>query len=909
MKNILLTLTLLTAWVCNAQVTFTNMSSLLQPVNGSYGNLASDMNGDHLDDIVRVASDGIYIDYQQAGGGFLGLFYPMPITNLPSWSICAADIDANGYNDLCLGAGNAVSFVYANDNGTGYTEVAHPEYIFTQRTTFADIDNDGNLDAFANHDVDQCHPYRNVNGELVLDFSLIQTLDAGGNYAAIWVDYDNDWDQDLYITKCRGGAAWGDAQRINLLYKNNGDGTFTEAGVEANLNDGNQSWVTCFEDFDNDGDFDAFIVNHYSSDVPGGSANKFMRNNGDGTFTDIIASTGINASDLGAWNADAWDFDNNGFVDIYSEMATNWYWNNGDGTFTSGPGTGFTRGGVGDFNNDGYLDVISGNSLWMNDAGQNHYIKFNLEGILSNRSALGARIEIYGDFGMQVREVRSGESFSPGSTLTEHFGLGSYTSIDQVIIKWPSQQVTTINNPAIDQTHYILEASCMNPPISISAMGSTEICPGETVTLSAPAASSYTWNTGANTATLEVSESGSYYVVTFDANECAAVSNNIIVTVIEESNPTIQMIGESVACEGEEVILTSSEAASYVWSEGSSGQSIVVTETGDYFVQVSGQCSGVFYTSDAVHVEILSAPAPVANDVTINVNATATLVAAGENLQWYDSSDLSNVVGTGNTFTTPAITANTSYWVQSETIYGGESQLGGLLSYDVNAGGAPSTGGVLFFNADEPFTLEQVTVYVPASATAGPRTIQLFDASNAVIQELIVDCAMGENILTLNFDVPAGNALSIGCAENNLFRTNSGVMYPYSIGDIGEIYGSTNGAGYYYYFYNWQIRKQSFTCVSEPTEVAIFVVGLDDISEIHEEVIYPNPSSDVVNFRWTGNVSQIIISDATGKQVKSIACNGKGSMQMVSNLPAGIYCAEFVSNERIVRKSFMVTSK
>lgn len=909
MKKIILSLAIIAPIICNAQVTFTNMASLLQPVNGSYGNLASDMNGDHLDDIVRVAADGIYIDYQQPGGGFQGAFYPMAIVNLPSWSICAADIDANGYNDLCLGAGNAVSFVYANDSGTGYTEVAHPEYIFTQRTTFADIDNDGNLDAFANHDVDQCHPYRNVNGELVLDFSLIQTLDVGGNYAAIWVDYDNDWDQDLYITKCRGGAAWGDAQRINLLYKNNGDGTFTEAGAEANLNDGNQSWVTCFEDFDNDGDFDAFIVNHYSGDVPGGSANKFMRNNGDGTFTDIIASTGINAEDLGAWNADAWDFDNNGYVDVYSEMATNWYWNNGDGTFTAGASTGFTRAGIGDFNNDGYMDAISGNSLWMNDGNQNHYIKFNLEGIVSNRSALGARIEIYGDFGMQVREVRSGESFSPGSTLSEHFGLGSFTSVDQVIIKWPSQQVTTINNPAIDQTHYILEASCMNPPIAIAASGATEICPGQSVILTAPSASTYTWNTGANTSTLEVTESGSYYVVAFDASGCAAVSNNIVVTVIEESLPTIQMIGESVACEGEEVILTSSAAATYEWSEGSNGQSIVVSETGDYYVQVSGQCSGVFYTSEMIHVEILSAPAPVANDITVNANSTATLVAAGENLQWYDSSDLTNSVGSGSTFTTPVITNNTSYWVQSETTYGGEAQVGGMLAYNINSGGLPSTGGVLFFNATEPFTLEQVTVNVPSTSSAGPRTIQLFDASNAVIQELIVDCDLGENVITLNFDVPAGNALSIGCAENNLFRTNAGLAYPYSIGDIGEIYGSTNGTGYYYYFYNWQIRKQSFTCLSEPTEVEITVVGIESNESLYTNDIYPNPATETLNFRWSGSMDIIILRDAAGQQVATLNCNGKQMLSISPKLADGFYSAEFVSGANRQRKSFVIIGK
>ena len=55
---------------------------------------------------------------------------------------------------------------------------------------------------------------------------LMPTLAIGGNYQSMWTDYDNDGDQDLYIAKCRGGALEGDPQRINLLYKNNGDGTF-----------------------------------------------------------------------------------------------------------------------------------------------------------------------------------------------------------------------------------------------------------------------------------------------------------------------------------------------------------------------------------------------------------------------------------------------------------------------------------------------------------------------------------------------------------------------------------------------------------------------------------------------------------------------------------------------------------
>ncbi|MFM7814885.1 MAG: FG-GAP repeat domain-containing protein, partial [Flavobacteriales bacterium] len=137
MKNLYSSSMILAFVLCasyaQTQVTFTDMGSMLQSIGTvSYADCAADMDGDGYDDVVRVVSNGIYIDYQQANGSFAPAFFPMSITNLPSWSICAADIDGNGYTDLLLGAGNAVSFVYANDNGTGFIEDAHPEYIFTQ---------------------------------------------------------------------------------------------------------------------------------------------------------------------------------------------------------------------------------------------------------------------------------------------------------------------------------------------------------------------------------------------------------------------------------------------------------------------------------------------------------------------------------------------------------------------------------------------------------------------------------------------------------------------------------------------------------------------------------------------------------------------------------------------------------
>jgi len=176
-------------------VTFTNSSSQLANIGsgGFVPDCAVDMNNDGLDDVVRVRNNGLSIDYQNAGGGFSHFLFPMNWQNFPDWSIAAGDIDGNGYNDLLFGGGSRVSFVYANSSGSAYTEDFHSQYIFSQRSTFSDIDNDGDLDAFVCHDVDESHPYENDGtGTLTLNQNLIQTADMPGNYAAQWCDFDND---------------------------------------------------------------------------------------------------------------------------------------------------------------------------------------------------------------------------------------------------------------------------------------------------------------------------------------------------------------------------------------------------------------------------------------------------------------------------------------------------------------------------------------------------------------------------------------------------------------------------------------------------------------------------------------------------------------------------------------------
>ncbi|WP_130734762.1 FG-GAP-like repeat-containing protein [Flavobacterium sp. J27] len=417
-----------------------------------------DMDGDYLDDIVTVSTNTMTIHKQKTTGGFISSTISLPgLTATPSWSIAAGDYDKNGFNDLVFGSGSRLTIVKADATGTNYTEVPYPQYIFTQRTNFVDIDNDGNLDLWACHDVAQSHSYRNMgSGDLVFDTSLMPTLAVGGNYQSMWSDYDNDGNIDMYLAKCRGGAPVGDAQRINLLYKNNGDGTYTESGALAGINDGSQSWSTAIEDFDNDGDMD-FLLSNISD------TNKFYLNNGDGTFTDIYATTGIDPQ-VGSWEIQAGDFNNDGWIDFLWQNGKEMYLNNGDLTFT-GYDLNFSEGGIGDLNNDGFLDVQFGNTIYFNTPNTNHWIKINLQGIVSNRNGIGARVEIYGNWGKQIREIRSGHGFSHQSTMNAHFGIGSETTVDQVIIRWPSGIVDVIDTPNSDQALTVIEGSS---PLSVA---------------------------------------------------------------------------------------------------------------------------------------------------------------------------------------------------------------------------------------------------------------------------------------------------------------------------------------------------------------------------------------------------------------------------------------------------------
>jgi hypothetical protein len=435
-------------------------SQVVAGIAGGYNNCIVDMNGDNKDDIVSAMdATHLNITYQQEGGTFTTTNFTVPNTTvLPSWSIAAGDYDNNGYNDLIYGSGSGVCFLKANSDGTGFTSDRKAQSYLVQRTNFVDINNDGKLDAFACDDNSPNRYYINDGTTLNHNQGGLGDFATGGNYGSIWFDYNNDGKIDMFIAKCGQGGS-GVGGNINQMYKNNGDGTYTNVAATANLADPEQTWSSAVGDFNNDGWMDIVVgVNSTSN----GNTN-VKRNNGDGTFTSVTAGSGFDTITAMGREYVAHDFDNDGFLDVLGSGNTIMF---GDGNFhfTANPNTyplnAYNK-PVGDLNDDGFLDIQNGTSVLFNNGNSNKWIKINLQGIQSNRNGIGARVEIYGAWGKQIRDVQSGTGFRNMSSLTTHFGLGSATIIDQIIIRWPSGTVDTLNNVTSNQSLLVVEGSTL----------------------------------------------------------------------------------------------------------------------------------------------------------------------------------------------------------------------------------------------------------------------------------------------------------------------------------------------------------------------------------------------------------------------------------------------------------------
>ncbi len=214
------------------------------------------------------------------------------------------------------------------------------------------------------------------------------------------------------------------------------------------------------------------------------------------------------------------------------------------------------------------------------------------------------------------------------------------------------------------------------PTATINASGPTTFCTGGSVTLTASAGSSYLWSNGATTQSINVTNGGSYSVTVTNANGCSATSSPRLVTVNPKpSIPTITPSGPTTFCAGGSVTLTAPSGFSYVWSNGATTQSIVVSATGAYSVTVtngSGCSTSSTVTNVTVNATTTITQQPQSRTIPKNTSATLSVTATGTGTltyQWYSGTSPSTSTpisgATTSSYTTPRLPKGTyRYWVR-----------------------------------------------------------------------------------------------------------------------------------------------------------------------------------------------------------------------------------------------------
>jgi len=434
---------------------------------------AADLDNDGL---VGSADLAILLGWWGVEGGVDYSIVAVAFGNMFSGRAAWADYNNNGRPDMYV-AQSLGSVLLQHDEGGEFTNVTTPALSLGNRigrgVAWADYNGDGHLDlyvsAYAASD-NSSKLFRNNGNGTFTDVTTGALADTGVGRGVAWADYNNDGWPDFYLVNGSQGG-----QHIinttNRLFRNNGDGTFTEVSEMAGVDDTNHGRGVCWGDFNNNGLFDMYVTNILWDGV--GAENRLYMNNGDGTFTDVALEAGVQDALVSSRDC-AWvDVNNNGLLDLHVVNITarnRLFLNNGDGTFTNvAPGTPLDDIGAGrsgawaDVNNNGRLDVFvtnasTDNLLLRNDTiNDNHWLQVEVEGVVSNRSGIGARIIAVTGDRTQMREVHAGTGYMTQHMMPVHFGLGSHDTVDELIIRWPSGIVQTLTDVPADQRLYIVE--------------------------------------------------------------------------------------------------------------------------------------------------------------------------------------------------------------------------------------------------------------------------------------------------------------------------------------------------------------------------------------------------------------------------------------------------------------------
>ena len=475
------------------------------------------VNGGHWEDLVqgkRTVSNALYRN--NGDGTFTDVTGKAGVGNR-HWGmgVAAGDYDNDGWVDLFV-CNYGPNTLYRNNGDGTFKDVTGTAGVGDGRwavsASFGDYDADGWVDLYVTNTVQfdykdpdpmDCH-YRGITVQcgplgMVGDSDILYRNNGDGTFrnvsekagvsdvtpsyglGAIWSDYDNDGDIDLYVAN---------DQMANFLFRNQGDGTFEETGLFAGAafsDDGTAqgSMGVDFGDYDRDGLLDIYIT-HFSDDY-----NTLFRNLGQGRFRDMTRGAGLTFSSwpMVGWGTGFADLDHDGWEDIFAanghvfpqvdgyKIGTSFHQrsqvfrNLGQGKFQevsagldklkswSSRGVAFA-----DYDNDGDIDVAVNNLdgvpwLLKNQKGSQagHWLLLSLEGTRTNRSAIGARVTLETAEGKQMREVRGGSSYESTHDFRVHFGLGRLETVKRLTVRWTDGTTQSFEDLSVNRAYRLKE--------------------------------------------------------------------------------------------------------------------------------------------------------------------------------------------------------------------------------------------------------------------------------------------------------------------------------------------------------------------------------------------------------------------------------------------------------------------
>lgn len=474
--------------IAHAQPTFSSATARLnQPIAGlgNYTDAASaiDFNQDGLVDIFRFGhfyvnqGGAVFSDW----AGLTGITAPSQRQAGGIWG----DYNNDGLVDVALISRTLGTTLYKN---RGFSQldlvvgVLPSTSLRGEAGLWADLNVDGWLDLLV-AGTGEVAVFWNQAGESFREERFAvgdPSLSAQAFCVASASDYDQDGDPDVFLGACANGNGF-----VRNALLQNEEGSFRDVAQTLGIlqaNDRQDTESAQWFDYNNDGWQDLLVTRKGLGFFAGRGQPLLFENDQQGGFILVDRAAGLGSQQVRSYaSIVAGDFDNDGWLDVFfgdpSSTRTNEYFHNvGDGTFAlANVGLPSGRASVvttSDFNQDGWLDLwlneLQDDQLFLNDAGPNHWLQVRLVGTTNNRDGIGSRLVAYAQGQQYMREVGAGEgSASQSHGLMAHFGLGTASQVDSLVITWPSGVIDRVAALDSDQYITVIEGQGVNAPAEV----------------------------------------------------------------------------------------------------------------------------------------------------------------------------------------------------------------------------------------------------------------------------------------------------------------------------------------------------------------------------------------------------------------------------------------------------------